>query len=82
MMERLSGEYDLVLANIVADVIIPLSPLVPHFLKADGLFICSGILEQRLDEVKGAIVKAGLEIVSVQMIEDWCQITARQAQGG
>ena len=82
MMERLSGEYDLVLANIVADVIIPLSPLVPRFLKADGLFICSGILEQRLDEVKGAIVKAGLEIVSVQMIEDWCQITARLAQGG
>ena len=82
MMERLSGEYDLVLANIVADVIIPLSPLVPRFLKADGLFICSGILEQRLDEVKGAIVKAGLEIVSVRMIEDWCQITARLAQGG
>ena len=82
MMERLSGEYDLVLANIVADVIIPLSPLVPRFLKADGLFICSGILEQRLDEVKAAIVKAGLEIVSVRMIEDWCQITARLAQGG
>ena len=82
MMERLSGEYDLVLANIVADVIIPLSPLVPRFLKADGLFICSGILEQRLDEVKAAIIKAGLEIVSVRMIEDWCQITARLAQGG
>ena len=81
-MERLSGEYDLVLANIVADVIIPLSPLVPRFLKADGLFICSGILEQRLDEVKAAIIKAGLEIVSVRMIEDWCQITARLAQGG
>lgn len=82
MMDRLAGSYDLVLANIVADVIIPLSPLVPRFLKSDGLFICSGILEQRLEEVRSAIIEAGLKIVSVQMIEDWCQITACLAQGG
>ena len=79
MMEQLSGGYDLVLANIVADVIIPLSPVVPHFMKADSLFICSGILEQRLEEVKAAIVAAGLKIQSVNMIEDWCQITASLA---
>lgn len=82
MMEKLSGGYDLVLANIVADVIIPLSPVVPHFMKPSSLFICSGILEQRLEEVKTAIVNAGLEILSVRMIEDWCQITAKLAQGG
>ena len=76
MMETLSGGYDLVLANIVADVIIPLSPVVPHFMKPDSLFICSGILEQRLEEVKAAITAAGLQIHSVNMIEDWCQITA------
>ena len=76
MMEKLSGGYDLVLANIVADVIIPLSPVVPHFMKQSSLFICSGILEQRLEEVKAAIVAAGLRIISVNMIEDWCQITA------
>jgi len=82
MMTKLSGGYDIVLANIVADVIIPLSPVVPNFLKESSLFICSGILEQRLEEVKAAIRQAGMEILSVNMIEDWCQITARLAQGG
>ena len=81
-LERLKGSYDLVLANIVADVIIPLSPVVPHFLADDGLFICSGILEQRLSEVKSAIEDAGMEIMQVQMINDWCQITAKHACGG
>ena len=77
MMERLGGGYDVVLANIVADVIIPLSPVVPHFLKPDGVFICSGILDKRLDEVKAAIEAAGLTIVSVGAQEDWRRITAR-----
>ncbi len=82
MMDKLAESYDLVLANIVADVIIPLSPVVPHFLKPSSLFICSGILEQRLPEVRAAIEQAGMEILGVRMIEDWCQITARLAQGG
>ena len=83
MMEQLAGDgYDIVLANIVADVIIPLAPVVPYFVRPNGLFICSGILEQRLDEVKTAIEAAGLVIQSVNMIEDWCQITAAPGQGG
>ena len=83
MMQKLAGEgYDIVLANIVADVIIPLAPVVPHFVKPNGLFICSGILEQRLPEVESAIRAAGLTIHSVRKIEDWCQITALPGQGG
>ena len=81
-MERLRGDYDLVLANIVADVIIPLSAVVPNFLSENGLFICSGILEQRAAEVRCAIEEAGMEIIEAQMIEDWCQFTARRKQGG
>ena len=68
--------------NIVADVIIPLSPVVPHFLDKDGLFICSGILDQRLSEVEKAITNAGLHIVHTQKIDDWCQITAKHSKGG
>lgn len=80
MMERLAqGGYDMVLANIVADVIIPLSQVVPHFLRKDSVFICSGILDQRLDEVRAAIEGAGLRIDAVNTMEDWCQITARLA---
>lgn len=82
MMEQLRGDYDLVLANIVADVIIPLSAVVPNFMAQNGLFICSGILEQRAHEVRAAIEKAGMEIIDEQMIDDWCRFTARHKQGG
>ena len=83
MMEKLAGDgYDIVLANIVADVIIPLAPVVPYFVRPNGVFICSGILEQRLQEVREAIEAAGLVIEQVNKIDDWCQITARPGQGG
>ena len=80
MMESLSeGGYDVVLANIVADVIIPLSAVVPHFLRPDGVFICSGILNTRLPEVERAIEAAGLTITQREMQEDWCRLTARRS---
>lgn len=80
MMESLcEGGYDVVLANIVADVIIPLSAVVPHFLRPDGVFICSGILNTRLPEVERAIEAAGLTITQREMQEDWCRLTARRS---
>lgn len=80
MMESLSESgYDVVLANIVADVIIPLSAVVPHFLRPDGVFICSGILNTRLPEVERAIEAAGLTITQREMQEDWCRLTARRS---
>ena len=78
MMEKLSeGGYDIVLANIVADVIIPLSVVVPNFLRPQALFICSGVLNTRLSEVVAAREEAGLQILQVNTQEDWCQITAK-----
>jgi ribosomal protein L11 methyltransferase len=78
MMEQLSEQpYDVVLANIVADVIIPLSPVVPHFMKADGIFICSGVLNTRLSEVQAALAKAGLTVVAQWEENDWCCLAAR-----
>ncbi|HHU22716.1 MAG TPA: 50S ribosomal protein L11 methyltransferase [Clostridiales bacterium] len=68
---RLGGVYDLVLANIVADVIIPLTAMVRRFLVPGGLFICSGIIEGRQDEVESALVAHGFEIVSRDCQEDW-----------
>ena len=82
MMERLAGQYDIVLANIVADVIIPLSSIVPRFLKPEGVFICSGILDRRLEDVRQALHAARLWEVSVCTLEDWCQITCKIRQGG
>ena len=81
MMTRLAApRYDLVLANIVADVIIPLAPLAPHFLKPGGRFICSGILDRRLPEVQDALDAAGFEVLTLRTKDDWCQITARLPQ--
>ncbi|MBQ7565535.1 MAG: 50S ribosomal protein L11 methyltransferase [Oscillospiraceae bacterium] len=77
LVKKLGGDYDVVLANIVADVIIPLSKVVPSLLAKNGRFICSGILDIRLDEVKLAIEQNGMEIESVAEQEDWRQISAK-----
>lgn len=71
------GTYDLVIANIVADVIIGLSKFVRQFMKENGTFICSGIILERLDEVKTALTDAGLTIEEVRKDNDWAAITCR-----
>ena len=79
LMEQLSRqEYDLVLVNIVADVIISLSPVLPRFLTENSPLICSGILDVRLDEVTAALQKAGLTVTSVRAKEDWRCVTAKR----
>ena len=77
MRERF-GVYDLVIANIVADVIIALSQFVKVFMKPDGVFICSGIIIERCDEVEEAVRAAGLHIVEVRKDGEWAAITAKQ----
>ena len=80
LMKRLAeGVYDVVLVNIVADVIIHLSPVLPHFLTKDSVLICSGILDSRLEDVTAALEKAGLEITGLRAQEDWRCVTARRA---
>lgn len=68
--------YDMVLANIVADVIIPLSRFVPDFMSDDGVFITSGIIDGRQEEVSAAIHVAGLKIIDHQCEEEWHCYTA------
>ncbi len=68
--------YGLVIANIVADVIIPLSSFVKDFMSEDALFICSGIIDNRRDEVEAALNKNGFEILEHKHLEEWnCYIT-------
>lgn len=71
--------YDIVLANIVADVIIPLSVHVPGFLRSGGVYITSGIIDGRQDEVRAAIEKAGFRITDHLSEEDWHCFVARPA---
>ena len=77
LMSRLAAqEYDLVLVNIVADVIIGLAPVLPNFLTDKSMLICSGILDSRLDDVTAALQKAGLTVRNIRAKEDWRCVTA------
>ena len=69
--------YGLVLANIVADVIIPLAPLVPGLLAEGGTFLCSGIIDRRGDEVAAALEKAGLAVIRRMEKNGWVALAAK-----
>jgi len=64
-------QYDLVLANIVADVIIALTPKIPTFLKEDGVYITSGIITDRGDEVLAAYEEQGMQLLNKSQSGDW-----------
>ena len=70
-------EYDIVLANIVADVIIALSPAAKKYMKDGGIFITSGIISDRANEVRETLVNTGFNIVSEQSKKDWVSITCK-----
>lgn len=69
--------YDLVVANIVADVIIPLSANIRRHLKEGGYFITSGILAPRAEEVRAALEKNGFEILETKQKKEWFCFVAR-----
>ena len=71
MRRRLGEGYDIVLANIVADVIIPLSGFARRFMAKDGAFICSGIIAQRRAEVENALRRNGFEILTHDSEDEW-----------
>ncbi len=70
-------KYDIVVANILADVIIPLSGVVRPLIKENGYFITSGIIDMKEEEVKAALIKNGFEIVDVVHMNDWVSIIAK-----
>ena len=72
LMERLAAQnWDVVLVNIVADVIVALSPVLPRFLRPGKSLICSGILDTRLGDVTDALERAGLSIAKIRAKEEW-----------
>ena len=74
---RIGGGYDIVLANIVADVIIALAPAVHPLLKAGGYFLCSGIIDDRAEEVAGKLRSAGLTIQETYSADGWFSYLCR-----
>ena len=77
-VELARKRYHLVLANIVADVIIPLAPQVPGLLEEDGIFLCSGIIDVRAGEVEAALKRAGLTVTGKREKNGWAALEARR----
>lgn len=70
--------YDIVAANILADVLVPLTPVVVNQMKKDGYYITSGILDVKEEVVCEAVKKAGLTLVEVTRQGEWVCVTARK----
>lgn len=70
-------KYDIVVANIIADVIIAMSSLVKKQLKDDGVFVCSGIIQGRKADVLDALDKEGFKVININERDEWVSITAK-----
>lgn len=71
-------KYDIVAANILADVLVPLTPVIIHQLKKGGIYITSGIIEDKEEVVVEAVKKAGLEVLEVNHQGEWVSVTVRK----
>ena len=69
-------KYDIVVANILADVIIPLSSIIGEYLEDDGIFIASGISDSRIDEVSLALMQNGFNIIDTEHENEWYALAA------
>ena len=70
--------YDIVVANILADVLVPLTPVIVNQLKPGGIYITSGIIDDKEQTVRDAVAAAGLEILEVTYQGEWVSVTARK----
>jgi ribosomal protein L11 methyltransferase len=70
--------YDIVVANILAEVLVPLTPVIVGHLKKGGIYITSGIIDDKEDTVVEAVRAAGLEVLEVTHQNDWVSVTARK----
>ena len=79
IQERVGYEcYDIVVANILADVLVPLTPVIVRQMKKGGIYITSGIIDDKEETVRKAVEEAGLEILEVTYQGEWVSVTARR----
>ncbi len=71
-------KYDIVVANILADVLVPLTPVVSNHIKKGGIYITSGIIEGKETVVRDAMEKAGFEILSITSQGEWRAVTGKK----
>lgn len=71
-------KYDIVVANILADVLVPLTPVIVNQMKKGGIYITSGIIDDKEETVVNAVKAAGLEVLEVTYQGEWVSVTARK----
>ena len=76
------GQYDIVAANILADVLVPLTPVITGQLKPGGIYITSGIIDDKEDTVVEAVKEAGFQVLEVNRQGEWVSVTARWDPAG
>ena len=79
LSDKASGKYDIITANIVANAIMSLAPAVPGLMADDAVFIASGIIDSRKDEVITALEAAGLAVLEVKEKRGWECIVCKKA---
>jgi ribosomal protein L11 methyltransferase len=77
LVDKVSGRFDIIVANIVADAIIALSKDLPPFIKPNGIYIASGIIDTRVEEVQNALGRFGFEIIEKREQGGWAVIVSR-----
>lgn len=71
--------YNIIMANIVADILIRLNRDICRYLNENGVYILGGIIEERLDDVKASLMESGFDIIDILSLSDWRAIAARKS---
>ena len=79
MQDRVGyGCYDIVVANILAEVLVPLTPVIVNQLTPGGIYITSGIIDNKEETVVEAVKAAGLNVLEVTYQGEWVSVTAQK----
>ena len=74
LADKIDSKYDIIVANIVADVLIAMKDYFVRYIKNNGILIVSGIITERMDEVINAISSVGFEMLEVNTKEGWAAV--------
>ncbi|MDK2933347.1 MAG: ribosomal protein methyltransferase [Clostridiales bacterium] len=77
LLDVISGKFDIIVANIIADAIISLSKIVSSYLKNDGIFIASGIIQDRYEEVKNSLLEHEFIIEKELFMGEWVAVAVK-----
>ena len=80
LAEAVTGKYNVICANIVADIVMRLSETVEKYMADGGYFLCSGIIDIRVDEVKRTLCRNGFDIIETRNTDNWFAIAAKRTE--